>query len=614
MVVPLALALATVPPTADLARGEAEFLRGNAHCDAREFSDALISYDRAAAFGYEDPVMWNNRGVALDGLGRHEDAIQAYTRALQRNPTYEIAAYNLGNAFAQLGQFEEALVAYDRALAIKPADGDALYGKALGLARVGRAKSSLQTYEALVRADSANAVAWTRKGQLLEELNKFDEAVDAYNAATAQDPHDGDAWTGLGDALYALERYEEAVEAYDRAIAADPNNEEAWNNKGFTFFMLGIHEEALACYETALAINPRYKQAWYNKGYTFHGINRHEEGLELISQSLELNPNYDHAWMAKAEALHQLGRLEEARDALNNTLILNGSFDEAWVFRGKILEEMGNALEAERCYDEALECFRASLEIEPDNAELRYHQAVLLEDLERVDEAIDGYAAAASKAHGADSLLRLSTLLLRVGRAADALVPAEDLRARDPSDPRGWLAAGRALLALGRPTDAESSFRKAAELGASEAQAELARTLQILGRADDALSALAGIKAPSNEMLLLRADLHASLGRIEDALADCDAAIRAHTDGRDLVYRRKGELLLRSHRSKEAMSAFDAALGLNPTDPDTWCDAARALRSLGQEDRARKMVDQALRLDPTFSRALDLRSARTVSS
>src|SRR5438132_612249 len=600
MVVPLALALATVPPMADLARGEAEFLRGNAHCDAREFSDALLSYDRAAAFGYEDPVIWNNRGVALDGLGRHEDAIQAYTRALQRNPRYEIAAYNLGNAFAQPGQFEEALVAYDRALAIKPAYADALYDKALVLARLGRAKPSLQTYEALVRADSANAVAWTRKGQLLEELNKFDEAVDAYNAATAQDPHDGGAWTGLGDALYALERYEEAVEAYDRAIAADPNNEEAWNNKGFTFFMLGIHEEALACYEKALAINPRYKQAWYNRGYTFHGINRLEEAVTAYEKAIEMDRGDEVLW-------NNLG------NALCNPLVLNGSFEEAWVFRGKILEEMGNALEAERCYDEALECFRASLEIEPDNAELRYHQAVLLEDLERVDEAIDGYTAAASKAHGADSLLRLSALLLRVGRAADALVPADDLRARDPTDSRGWLAAGRALLALGRPTDAEVSFRKAAELGAPEAQTDLARSLQILGRADDALATLAGIEAPSNEMLLLRADLHASLGRFEDALADCDAAIRAHADGRDLVYRRKGELLLRSHRSKEAMSAFDAALGLNPTDPDIWCDAARAWRSLGQEDRARKMVDQALRLDPTFPRALDLRSGRTAS-
>src|SRR5256885_16088858 len=126
MALPLAFAISAVPAKADLARGEAEFLRGNAHCDAREFSDALASYDRAAAFGYEDQVMWNNRGVALDGLGRHEDAIRAYTRALQRSSTYEIAAYNLGNAYAQLAQFEEALVGYDRALAVRPEYPDAM--------------------------------------------------------------------------------------------------------------------------------------------------------------------------------------------------------------------------------------------------------------------------------------------------------------------------------------------------------------------------------------------------------------------------------------------------------------------------------------------------------
>src|SRR5207247_4848488 len=117
MALPLAFALAALPPTEDLARGEAEFLRGNAHADAREFAVAIDCYERAVAFGYEDHILWNNRGVALDGLGRHEDAIQAYSRALRLDPAYEIAAYNLGNAYAQLGQFEEALVAYDRALA-----------------------------------------------------------------------------------------------------------------------------------------------------------------------------------------------------------------------------------------------------------------------------------------------------------------------------------------------------------------------------------------------------------------------------------------------------------------------------------------------------------------
>src|SRR5438876_9463269 len=181
---------------------------------------------------------------------------------------------------------------------------------------------------------------------------------------------------------------------------------------------MGRHSESLKYHDKALEIKPDFDYALYAKGHALDNLGRHEEGLELIGQSLELNPNYDHAWMARAEALHRLGRLEEARDALNNALILHGEYDEAWVSRGDLLEEMGNALEAERCYDEALQCFRASLDLDPENAELHYHRALLLEDLERVDEAIDGYTAAASKAHGADSLLRLSALLLRVGRAA----------------------------------------------------------------------------------------------------------------------------------------------------------------------------------------------------
>src|ERR1700704_6587104 len=72
----LVLALASLPPSEDLARGESEFLRGNAHCEAREFAEALACYERAASSGYEDHVMWNNRGVALDGLARHEEAIE----------------------------------------------------------------------------------------------------------------------------------------------------------------------------------------------------------------------------------------------------------------------------------------------------------------------------------------------------------------------------------------------------------------------------------------------------------------------------------------------------------------------------------------------------------
>src|SRR5205807_3439102 len=125
----------------------------NAHCDARELAASLARSEWAATSGYDEPVLWNNRGVALDALGRSEEAIEAYTRAMRRNPAYDVAAYNLGNAYAKLGRLDEALVAYDRALAIRADHSDALFDKALVLARLGKKRSALQVYELLVRTD-----------------------------------------------------------------------------------------------------------------------------------------------------------------------------------------------------------------------------------------------------------------------------------------------------------------------------------------------------------------------------------------------------------------------------------------------------------------------------
>src|SRR5207253_11127775 len=145
------------------------------------------------------------------------------------------------------------------------------------------------------------------------------------------------------------------------------------------------------------------------------------------------------------------------------------------------------------------------------------------------------------------------------------------------------------------------------------ARLELARVLHLIGKEEDGLAVLRGIETPDTGALLLRADIQRSLGRTDEALADEDAAIRAATEGRDLAYRHKGRLLLDLGRPKEAVAAFDAALGLDPTDAEAWFDAARAWQALGQEGRARKLLDEALRLDPDHAQARRLRSERATA-
>ena len=59
--------------------------------------------------------MLNNRGNALQGWLRHDEALAAYDQALALRPDYPEALNNRGNALQELKRHEEALASFDKA-------------------------------------------------------------------------------------------------------------------------------------------------------------------------------------------------------------------------------------------------------------------------------------------------------------------------------------------------------------------------------------------------------------------------------------------------------------------------------------------------------------------
>jgi superkiller protein 3 len=53
--------------------------------------EAIASYDKALEIKPDFHEAWNNRGNALDNLGRLEDAIASYDKALEIKPDYHEA-------------------------------------------------------------------------------------------------------------------------------------------------------------------------------------------------------------------------------------------------------------------------------------------------------------------------------------------------------------------------------------------------------------------------------------------------------------------------------------------------------------------------------------------
>ena len=56
-----------------------------------------------------------NKGLALDNLGKYEEAIEWYDKTLKIDPNNVFALYNKGFALNNLGKYQEAIEWYDKA-------------------------------------------------------------------------------------------------------------------------------------------------------------------------------------------------------------------------------------------------------------------------------------------------------------------------------------------------------------------------------------------------------------------------------------------------------------------------------------------------------------------
>ena len=200
--------------------GGALAILGHALRGDREFGRAGEAYQEAEAIYRETSdqrglgIVRTNLGVALEGLGRPEEAIIAHQDAVEilreiGEPHEEAAALaNLGGALHQVRRLGEAIDACRAARTVYHQTGDE-HGEAIALGHLGSA---------------------------LLEAGRLEEAIDACRAAVAicqkiSDLYEqGKALISLGLALEGSGRPEEAITAYEDALAiyqetGDPHEE-----------------------------------------------------------------------------------------------------------------------------------------------------------------------------------------------------------------------------------------------------------------------------------------------------------------------------------------------------------------------------------------------------
>lgn len=262
---------------ADPAHGAANSLMGLLRLQQDRAAEALPFF-AAALERQSDPGTLINYGLALDRLGRRDEALAAYDRVLVLRPDLFAAHFNRANTLLGQERLADAVAAFDRALALDPAFASAHFNRA----------------------------------EALRRMDRLPEALAGLDRAAALSPADANIANSQGIVLRRLGRIEDALSAYGRALAADPRHPHALHNRALLLAEAGRPLEALADHDRLVALQPDDVDALSGRAHLLRRLARREASAADFARVLSLQPGNEDALLQHAVLLFELRRMREA--------------------------------------------------------------------------------------------------------------------------------------------------------------------------------------------------------------------------------------------------------------------------------------------------------------
>jgi protein O-mannosyl-transferase len=235
---------------------------------------------------------------------------------------------------------------------------------------------------ALEATNQNNYIAYSHLGTVSLRQGKTDEGVQQITKALETNPgHDSTErrfmvrdLVRLGNALEDKGRLDEAAKRFQSALEIDPRDATAHNNLGNILAQLGRADEAIAEYQRTLTLTNDVESLvgiHLNLGNTLGEIGRREEAVFQYSQAVHLQPNNFQAQASLGMVLYFDKKLEAATDHLSKAIDIKQDA-RAYYFLGLVLADRGKL-------QEAIQCLREALILNPNYSEAREHLNLLLE-------------------------------------------------------------------------------------------------------------------------------------------------------------------------------------------------------------------------------------------
>jgi Tfp pilus assembly protein PilF len=392
----------------------------------------------------------------------------------------------------------------------KLTESDKLVQTAVSLIQERQFQQALDTLNDAISHDEKNAEAHFQRAGILADAGHDSNALADYEKALALKPNETRYFNMKGLFLLTRQQYDQAAQVFTKALEIDPRFAKAHNNRGLVSLARNEFGSAASDFQSAIRIEPKYVDAYNNLGFAWYRAGEHEDALMAFNQSLDLNPTYVNAF--------------------NN--------------RGMLY------LKTEK-FQLAVADFSRAIELEEGNikhyqSRMAAYRAMGRDDLAKADE---------DKARWLIGLAQIDTKIRQ-----------------SPDSPQSYIQRASHLAEGGHPEIALTTFEKALELAPGNADALAKRAQFWLDQGEprkavaDCNAALDSLKASgewSFKPLSIRGDAWLELGRLDEAIADFEAARRLDDTVAQAYYERAK---LRHSKGDTAGSQSDLATArkLNP--------------------------------------------------
>ncbi|MGI8785702.1 MAG: tetratricopeptide repeat protein [Acidobacteriota bacterium] len=339
------------------------------------------------------------------------------------------------------------------------------FNRAAELQRQGALQQAESEYLVLLAGAPRYAEAHANLGAVLAGLGRYDEAVLSYEKALELSPSLTPVLLNLGIAHYRSGQFEKAFDAFQRFLAVQADNLQAIQLSGLSLLEMGRDAQAETYLTRALERSPEDPAVLYGLGLALLRLNR--KGLEKVMERLEKAPGgKSGAHLLRGQTY--LGRLEFERAAqdLEAAGRLKSDLPRLQYSLGLAYLKLGRN-------DEAVAAFEKELARAPKDFSSLYYLAYLNETTGDVTAALARLRAALEiEPDSSEGNALLGKMLLKEGKASEAVVPLERAVTKDPNGSEKRYQLARAYQQLGRREDAARQFAEIQRIKKQELEAD----------------------------------------------------------------------------------------------------------------------------------------------